>query len=235
MGKSKKTPQARGGNASAGSRKKSGKPWTVADIEQLRALYPHRRTCDLEALFDRRSRALYDKARDLGLKKTPEFLASGLAGRHDGLLRGLLTRFKPGQKPWNAGLKGWKAGGRSAETQFKKGSKPPISYPIGRERLTHDGYLQRKVSDTGCTRRDYVNVHWLLWIQHHGPIPPGMLIVFKDRNPRNIVIENLECISLSENMRRNSIHNLPKEISLAMQLVGAINRKINNHEKESKS
>lgn len=208
--------------------------WTPADIEQLRALYPHRPTRELAVLFGRNSRSVYDKANQLRLKKTREFLASGLAGRLDGV-RGMPTRFKPGQSAWNSGLKGWQSGGRSAETQFKPGQKPHTWRPIGHERITDEGYLQRKLTDTGHTRRDYVNVHWLLWIEHHGPIPPGMLIIFKDRNPRHIAIDNLECISRSENMRRNTLHRLPKEVAQAIQLVGAINRKLNRHQKESQA
>ena len=145
------------------------------------------------------------------------------------------TSFKPGNKPWNAGLKGWDSGGRSAETRFKKGNKPHQWKPIGHERITDEGYLQRKVADTGQSKRDYVNVHWLLWIEHHGEIPEGMIIVFKDRNPQNIVIDNLECISRSENMRRNTVHRLPKEVVLAAQLVGAINRKLNRYQRENKT
>jgi hypothetical protein len=145
------------------------------------------------------------------------------------------TSFKPGHKPWNYGLKGFNAGGRNSETRFKKGNRPHQWKPIGHERITDEGYLQRKVADTGESRRDYVNVHWLLWIEHYGEIPPGMLIVFKDRNPKNIVIENLECISRSENLRRNSVHRLPKEVALATQLVGAINRKLNRYQRGNKS
>jgi hypothetical protein len=210
------------------------KPWPPADIDQLRALYPHRPTRELAVLFGRSPRAVYEKAHHVGLRKTREFFASDATGRLNGT-GGLHTRFKPGQQPWNSGLKGWRAGGRSAETRFKPGNKPHTWRPIGHERITDDGYLQRKLTDTGHTRRDYVNVHWLLWIEHHGPIPPGMLIVFKDRNPRHITIDNLECISRSENMRRNTMHNLPKEVALAIQLIGAINRKLNRYQKETQA
>jgi hypothetical protein len=210
------------------------KLWIPADIDQLRALYPHRPTRELAVLFGRSPRAVYEKAHQVGLRKTREFFASDAAARLNGT-GGLHTRFKPGQQLWNSGLKGWQSGGRSAETRFKPGNKPHTWRPIGHERITDEGYLQRKLTDTGHTRRDYVNVHWLLWIEHHGPIPPGMLIVFKDRNPRNIVIDNLECISRSENMRRNTLHRLPKEVAQAIQLVGAINRKLNRHQKESQA
>ena len=36
-------------------------------------------------------------------------------------------------------------------------------------------------------------------------------------------------------MRRNTLHRLPKEVAQAIQLVGAINRKLNRHQKESQA
>ncbi len=57
------------------------------------------------------------------------------------------------------------------ETMFKKGQVGTRFMPIGSERINADGYLDRKVSATGYPPRDWVAVHRLLWIEHHGPIP----------------------------------------------------------------
>lgn len=141
------------------------------------------------------------------------------------------TRFQKGQKPWNAGKKGWKAGGRSELTQFKPGElsgrAAELLRPIGSERVTKDGTLQRKVSMTGKSSQRWRAVHALLWEEHHGKVPAGHIVVFKDGNQKNIVIENLELINRAENMRRHSYHNYPKEIEQLIQLRGAINRQIN--------
>jgi hypothetical protein len=56
-------------------------------------------------------------------------------------------------------------------------------------------------------------------------------VVFKDRNQQNIVIENLELINRAENMRRNSVQNLPKEILDVIHIKKSITRKINQLEK----
>jgi hypothetical protein len=56
-------------------------------------------------------------------------------------------------------------------------------------------------------------------------------VVFKDRNQQNIVIENLELIDRAENMRRNSVQNLPKEILEVIHIKKSITRKINQIEK----
>lgn len=204
--------------------------WTRAEIDFLRISYPDTPTVEIAARLGRGIRATYEKANALGIGKSAAFLASSRAGRFDGV-RGLPTRFKPGQTPWNKGTH-FSAGGRSAETRFRKGQKPHTWNPVGHERITKDGILQRKVSDTGCTPRDYKAVHTLVWEAAHGPVPKGHIVVFRDRDRRNFALANLECISRTENMRRNSVHRLPKEVAQAVQLRGALNRKINRITKE---
>lgn len=204
--------------------------WTPDQITQLREHYPNKLTAALVDMIGRDLRSIYAKASELGIKKSAAFLASPAAGRTNGR-QGLGTRFKKGHKTWNAGTN-YVAGGRSAETRFKKGSRPKNWMPIGSERLSKEGYLQRKMTDTGVTRRDYVPVHHLVWIAHNGPVPQGHRIVFKDGNKQNIIIENLECISLADLMKRNTLHNYPKEIALCIQLRGAVNRKINRRLKD---
>jgi hypothetical protein len=127
-----------------------------------------------------------------------------------------MGRFKPGHAPWNKGLKGWTPGGNSEKTRYKPGNRSGISQllwaPIGSERITKGGYRQRKITDTGYSPRDWKGIHILLWEETFGPLPSGFIVVFRNRDIADIRIENLECISRQENMRRNSIHNLPEEI-----------------------
>ena len=84
------------------------------------------------------------------------------------------------------------------KTSFKKGHRPHNWKPIGTERITEEGYLQRKVTDTGNTVKDYVEVHRLVWEKQHGKIPPGHIIIFKDGDKTNITIDNLMMIKRSE-------------------------------------
>ncbi|MCS8378253.1 HNH endonuclease, partial [Pseudomonas aeruginosa] len=58
-------------------------------------------------------------------------------------------------------------------TRFKKGQKPHTWLPVGSTRISADGYLQRKISDTGYPPRDWKGIHILLWEEHFGPIPTG--------------------------------------------------------------
>lgn len=210
---------------------KTRQPWTAGEDALLARLYPDSPMSVLTQKIGRSERSIYYRANRLGIRKS----AAYLSGPHASRLRrgdniGKRHRFKKGHKPWNAGLKGYQAGGRSAETRFKRGQQPPNWQPIGHERVV-GGYLQRKVTDTGYTPADYVEVHRLLWEEHHGPIPAGHIIVFRNGDKADIRMENLELISRAENMRRNSRHTrYPEGINRAIQLLGALKRQINKRE-----
>jgi hypothetical protein len=140
------------------------------------------------------------------------------------------TQFKTGHTTWNKGQK-FVAGGRSIETRFKPGQKPKNHHPIGHERITRDGNTQRKLTDTGCTRKDYVNISHIVWIAENGAIPAGHIIRHKDGNNQNCELSNLQCISKADNMRLNSYHNYPAPIPQLIQLRSALNRQLNNRSK----
>lgn len=205
--------------------------WTDEQLAVLVRMYPDH-TCEAIAASVGRSRpSVYAKAKALGLKKSAAFYASERSGRGNLKTAGSQTRFQSGQVSWNKG-QSFQAGGRSAETRFAKGSKPHNTTPIGHERIC-DGYLQRKVADTGCTRRDYRPVHHLVWIAAGNQIPPGHVLIFRDRNRQNITLENLELITRSENAQRNSIHRYPPEVRDLMRLQGRVTRQIRKNARAS--
>lgn len=115
---------------------------------------------------------------------------------------GRTGHYQPGEQPWNKGLTGYMPANK---TSFKKGNRPHNWKPIGHERITADGYLERKVSDTGCTRKDYVAVHRLIWEEHNGPIPGGHVVIFKDRNQdkQQVTLEQLMLVSRKELLHVN--------------------------------
>jgi len=216
-----------------------GKPWSAKAVAALKRRYPHERTDTIAADLGVTVSACYQMARNLGLHKTDEYLASPDACRlRQGDNVGKSYRYLPGHVPANKGLRrpGW-APGRMAETQFKKGRQAHEArnyVPIGSEKINRDGHLVRKITDDPALvpARRWVAVHRLVWIAAHGPIPPGHIVVFKPGQRTaeldEITLDRLECISLVENMRRNSYHNrYPKEIGLAIQARGALVRKIN--------
>lgn len=210
--------------------------WTDADLAVLDRDYANTPTKDLADRLDRPINAVYRKAQLRGLKKSPAYLDSDAACRlHSGNNVGARGRFQKGLTPWNKGMKGWQAGGRSKETQFRPGHRrgraAQIYQPIGAERITKDGYLQRKVNDDMPLQRRWRMVHHLVWEEHHGPIPTGHAVRFINGDKSDIRIDNLELISRRDLMARNTVHNLPKELAEVCQLKGAVTRQINKRTK----
>lgn len=204
--------------------------WSADDLVTLKRDYADKKTADLAKALGKSLQGTYAKANALGLKKSDDYLASPDACRlRRGDNVGAEFRFKPGQPSWNDGKKiGTR--GRSAETQFNPGQRPANWKPLGSERLM-DGYLQRKMTETGYPPTDWVPVHILLWQEHNGPVPDKHCVIFKDGNKANIVIENLECISRSDLMKRNSLHNMPPQLTELVQLRGVLTRQINKRSK----
>lgn len=208
------------------------KRWTDDEVQLLRREYPDTPTTDLSARLGHSMASIYGQVEFLGLRKSPEYMQ----GPHACRLRrgdnvGKATRFKPGHRPHNYKEKGWSAGGNSVKTQFKPGRRPPNWVPVGSERLVKGRTVQRKISDTGCPPRDWKSVHSILWESHHGPVPAGHIVVFREGS--DVCIENLELISRAENMRRNSIHNWPPELVEVARIRGVLTRRINERIKRN--
>lgn len=210
--------------------------WTWVETQLLVRCYADACTQDLAEVLGIGVAAICRKANQMGLRKSHEFLASEASGRMArGDHKGRQTQFKPGLVPWNKG-KHHVAGGRSAETRFKAGQLPHTWRPVGSLRITDDGYLQRKVTDTRYPPRDWVPVHRLVWEAKHGPVPAGHVVVFKPGRRTTVEAEitpdTVELVTRGELMKRNSVHNMPKELAELIQLRGALNRKINARSKQ---
>jgi hypothetical protein len=199
--------------------------WTDNELSIIRARYPSEPTHRIAADMGRTPSQVYQQAHKLGLRKSAEYLASPAAQRVNSTNnRGGATRFKPGHATWNKG-KEHRPPGRSAEWQFKPGSTPPNRHPVGHIRMNADGYLDIK---TAPGMRKWVALSRWNWRQAHGEYPPkGSTLIFRDGNRLNCAVENLECLTRAELMKRNSVHNLPKELAVICQLRGALNRQIN--------
>lgn len=132
--------------------------------------------------------------------------------------------------PWNKG-RPFDAGGRSVDTRFRAGNRPQTWVPIGSRRVNSDGVLDRKITDTGYAPRDWRAVHRMVWEAAHGDVPPGHVVVFRPGRrttvEADITLDAVELVSRAELMRRNSVHRLPREVAQAVQLIGAVNRQIN--------
>jgi hypothetical protein len=216
-----------------GDRFRAGKRlWSATEEALLRSRYPHEPTPVTARALRRTVCATYNRAQLLGIEKSAAYLGSPDACRlRRGDNVGAQFRFKKGDVPANKGLRrpGWSPG-RMKETQFKKGARNGVAVrlykPIGTERISKDGYLERKVNDDLPLQARWRSVHLIVWEQEHGPLPKGHAVRFKNGDRTDIRLENLECITRRELMARNSVHNLPKPLVETIQLLGALNRQI---------
>lgn len=213
-------------------------PWTEEQIAILKARYADEKTEEIAADVGHSLNQTYQKALGMGLRKSPAYLASPAACRlRRGDNVGSVSRFKKGMRAWNAGMIGLQMGGE--ETQFKSGHAPHNTKPVGSYRISRDGSLQRKVgNDKGSNSKRWRGVHELVWIERNGPVPTKHIVVFKPGMKtielEEITIDRVECISLADNMKRNTRHNLPKPLADLIALRAAVTRQINkrsnNHE-----
>ena len=193
----------------------------------IRERYPFEPTKKIADDLGLSESSVYNRAWAMGVKKDPEYLRS--TQYPPGYLGGKATQFKKGSVPANKGQKmSTEVYQKCARTMFKKGTVPPNTQPIG---TIH----QRK--DTGGKMYQYIKLadcNWQLlnrytWEQHNGPIPKGMVVVYKDGDYLNNDITNLLMITKKENMARNTIQRLPKELQQVMRLKCKLIKKINNN------
>lgn len=214
--------------------------WTNFELRLLRELYPDLLAETVARELRRPVRAIYQKAGELGLRKSEAFLASDQARR---IRRGhqlpsmVATRFRKGLIPWNKGMTGLDIGGKA--TRFKAGERPINTMPLGSHRISSDGVLERKVTDLpGPNHVRWHPVHRIVWTEVHGPVPDGHICVFKP-GQRTTVLEEItadrvECISRAENAHRNHPRNKSPELAKLVQLKGAITRQVNRIAREAK-
>jgi len=172
-------------------------------------------------------RYVYNVAHRLGLKKSKEYKDKYQPGYQNLLSYGYMTRFKEGHTPHNKGVPMRSdVYEKVKKTMYKKGNKPHNTKPVGTIslRADHNGKQYQYIKIADCHWELY---HRYIYEQHHGPIPEGHIVIFKDKNENNLNIENLSCISKEDNMNINTIHNYPAPIKNILRLYQKLKRKIN--------
>lgn len=212
----------------------NGKQLTDDQKAYLIAHYANTSSEVIAAQFGISLCSLYNQAAKLGLRKSKEYVASVTRakwkeGAHENSRQ---CHYSKGSQPFNKGKKQAEfmtaeAIEASKRTRFKKGDMPANSYDAEFGVIT----IRRDK-----TKRDYQWIkmahgkwrmlHVALWESENGPVPAGHILVFKDKNTMNTELSNIELITRSENMRRNTIHQLPEEIKTNVLLVRSINRKL---------
>lgn len=117
--------------------------------------------------------------------------------KRNGWLTGRTGCFEPGLVPHNKGLKGQCAPG-SEKGWFSKGGRSgkarDLYKPIGTERLSKDGYLERKIHDGMPLQSRWRAVHLIRWEASNGPLPEGHCLKCLDGNKANTDPNNWICI-----------------------------------------
>ena len=121
------------------------------------------------------------------------------------LTNGVDCRFTKNHIPHNKGMKGVYSKG-CEKTWFKKGQRSVNYRPVGSERVTVDGYTEIKVADPNVWKLK----HRLKYIEYHGEIPKGYVVIFADKNKSNFSKDNLIAISRSQLNAMNK-NNLIKD------------------------
>lgn len=120
---------------------------------------------------------------------------------------------------------------RIKSSQFKKGNLPCNTL--------HDGAIVTRRAKSGryykwirISKANWKMLHVNIWEGANGPVPAGYIIVFANKDSADCRLENLELITLEENMRRNTIQNYPDDIKTSIRTVSKLKRKIKQHEEQ---
>ena len=201
-------------------------------IQRLIEIYPFKSTKEIADEFGMTLSQIYNKAYSMNLKKADDYLSTSSSGRlqpGSSLFRKSNGTYQKGNVPMNKGQKMSKDLFEKVKpTMFKKGNRPANWKEPGTIEIRKDknGHLYKyiKISDS----------NWKLfqrhvWKEKNGEIKEGNVIVFRDKNPMNCDIENLEMITRVENLKRNWLHNYPDEIKQLIKTKNKLIKKIKNY------
>jgi hypothetical protein len=186
--------------------RKTYKKWQLSDILTLTKLYSDVSNYVIAEQLGFSYPAICNKAQELQLKKSAEFLHKNMCKFNESNL------FKKGHKPLNA---------------FKKGYIPVNTKEIGSESIKRRNNNILVKTESG----KWEHKHKLIWEQINGKVPKGMYIIFADKDNRNFSIENIICVDKAEMMRRNGAANYPKELCSVINQLAWYHRKLKNYEK----
>lgn len=177
----------------------AAKKWTEQEEEILRQHYPaggrHEVHKALRAAgYERTVKAVAARAKVLGVK-------SNNSGR-----------FQPNHQTWNKGKRmPSEVRKKIAHTWFKTGHKPHTTKHDGATSWRQDVKTGIYYKYIRVSEANWVHYHRWLWEKHKGPVPKGYLVAFKDGDQTNLTIENLECISRAEHIKRTHKGGVPSQ------------------------
>jgi hypothetical protein len=212
--------------------------YSTSLIDEVKRRYPTDDTKQIASDLNISIDYIYKIAARFKVKKCQAYLDDWrLSGRGRMIEHGKAHQFKKGHKSWNKDKspKDYmpaESYDKIKPTQFKKGGLPPNT--------KHDGAISLRHDKTGVkyyyiriAKAKWVLLHQKIYQDAYGPIPKNHIIVFKDRNPLNVTLDNLECITREENMHRNSFHRLSPEIKQTIKVLTKLKKTIRNGKKQN--
>ena len=129
--------------------------------------------------------------------------------KRKGWKTGRTGRFEPGQVSHNKGRKGVCPPG-CEKGWFKPGVRQGVAtklyQPIGTERTSKDGYLERKIHDGMPLQSRWRAVHLIRWEDANGPVPAGHALKCLDGDRTNTDPSNWEAVPRGLLPRLNGIY-----------------------------
>lgn len=206
-----------------------GRPHNFTEIElafiKVRATLPR---AELHAEF----------CRVFGREEVTKEALSSLCKRN-GWLTGRTGRFTPDTAAWNKGQP-MPYNPNSAATRFKKGQRSGranhLYKPIGTERITVYGYIERKINDDMPMQGRWRAVHLIRWEELHGPLPEGMALKCLDGNKFNTAPANWKAIPRAMLPRLNGksgrrFEHAPAELKPTIMAVAQLEHEIHQARK----
>lgn len=153
--------------------------------------------------------------------------------KRKGWLTGRTGRFVKGQVSHNAGKKGIRYAG-SEKGWFKPGVRQGVAtklyQPIGTERITKDGYRERKINDDMPLRKRWRAVHLVEWEAVNGPLPAGHALKCLDGDKLNTDPSNWTLVPRAILPRLNGrfgrdYENAPAEVKPTLLAIARLEHK----------
>jgi len=165
----------------------------LAFIKQRKKMSRRKLHAKFIAAFPRRRDVSLDAIKALCTRK------GWLTGRDGCFAKGIVPANKGKKMPFNA---------NSARTQFKKGNRTgranQVYKPIGTERFSKEGYLERKIHDGMPLQSRWRAVHIVNWEKLNGLVPKKHCLKCLDGDKLNTDPSNWELISRALLPRLNS-------------------------------
>lgn len=187
----------------------NGHFWTLEERKQLKKHYSNHTAKQCARKLGRTVPAIYGRVHEDHLKHSKTF--------QNKLQKMFCRNLTKAGKPYRIKLGGILPNGKRAinpkgvhyspDTEFKKGNQPAGTLYDGaiRTRIEKTGHCgnKRLMKFIRIKKRKWVYLKNYIWEKHHGKVPKGMLVAFKNpKDQMNCSLRNLCLITKAESARR---------------------------------